>query len=158
MSASTEPETMELDELRSLRTELQHEDDVVSYTRRIAQARIDLVRARSAFLDDPTTVWDTTDRLTEILAQHLTSSEARPPRAVTDVENDPIADELDSLCADNGFSRLEDLDREQLDALELRLTEFERRLSENRRDRHAVIDRLTQELIRRYRENYGGAT
>lgn len=156
MSASTEIEAMELDDLRRLRFELQHEDDVVSYTRRIAQARIDLVRARAAHLDEPTSTWDTADQLTEILAQHLTSNEARPPRSVTDVELDPIADELDGVCAENGFSRLDDLDRAELTALELRLTEFERRLSENRRERHVVIDRLTQELIRRYRDDYAG--
>ena len=40
-----DPTTLSLEELRAARAELQHEDDVVSYARRVAQARLDLIKA-----------------------------------------------------------------------------------------------------------------
>jgi len=40
-----DPQSLSLDELRAMRNALQAEDDVVSYVRRVAQARVDLVRA-----------------------------------------------------------------------------------------------------------------
>ncbi|MEQ9161239.1 MAG: hypothetical protein RLN74_00920, partial [Ilumatobacter fluminis] len=45
MTNTIDPRSLSLDELRSLRNKLQAEDDVVSYVRRVAQARVDLVRA-----------------------------------------------------------------------------------------------------------------
>ena len=42
-----DPRALSLDDLRALRNRLQMEDDEVSYVRRVAQARVDLVRAES---------------------------------------------------------------------------------------------------------------
>ena len=49
--AELEPSTLPLDELRALRTALQHEDDAISYVRRLAQARLD--RPAQALLHEP---------------------------------------------------------------------------------------------------------
>ena len=38
---TVDPRSLSLDELRALRSQLQEEDDVVSYVRRVAQARVD---------------------------------------------------------------------------------------------------------------------
>ncbi len=38
------PASLTLPELRSLRTELQNEEDAVSFVRRLAQGRLDVVR------------------------------------------------------------------------------------------------------------------
>ena len=43
---TTDPTSLPLAELRELRTALQQRDDVVSYARRVAQARLDLVEVR----------------------------------------------------------------------------------------------------------------
>ncbi|MFK8025131.1 MAG: hypothetical protein AB8G26_14320, partial [Ilumatobacter sp.] len=43
-----DPTALSLDELRAMRTELQRRDDVVSYARRVAQARLDLVESEMA--------------------------------------------------------------------------------------------------------------
>ena len=47
-AVSPNPADLSLDELRALRQQLQHEDDVVSYARRVAQARVDLVTTEHA--------------------------------------------------------------------------------------------------------------
>ena len=56
------------------------------------------------------------------------------------------------VCAEHGFSRLEDLLPSELTNLEEQLTAFERRVSDNRRDRYDRLDALSAELVRRYRE------
>jgi len=48
---SPDPADLSLDDLRALRQQLQHEDDVVSYARRVAQARLDLVKSEHARRD-----------------------------------------------------------------------------------------------------------
>ncbi len=44
---AADPQSLTLDELRQVRNQLQSDDDVVSYVRRVAQARLDLVRAEA---------------------------------------------------------------------------------------------------------------
>jgi RsiG-like len=63
-----------------------------------------------------------------------------------------LSDELDDVCAENGFSRLEQLSDDELTGLEHELTTFERRVSDDRRDRYDRLDALSAELVRRYRE------
>lgn len=152
MITSIDPATLTLDDLRALRFELQGEDDAVSYVRRIAQARLDLVRARIAEVEGQRPVGDLGAELRSVLGHSLTAGSPRPPRPTTDVEDDPLADELDAICAEYGFSRLGELNIEQLVALDGALTEFERRVSDNRQQRYAVLDQLSAELVRRYRD------
>ena len=56
------------------------------------------------------------------------------------------------MCTENGFSRLEQLSDTELTGLENELTAFERRVSDDRRDRYDRLDALSAELVRRYRE------
>src|SRR5690606_15813569 len=87
-----------------------------------------------------------------VLSQHLTGGTPRPPRPAVDLDDAPLADELDALCAQYGFSRLEDLLPTELDELEDQLAKFERRVSDDRRSRYDLLDALSAELVRRYRE------
>jgi hypothetical protein len=147
-----------LDELRAVRTKLQREDDVVSYVRRVAQARLDLVRSELTRRDrgDRGETVDLPSELRIVLSQHLTAGPARPPRPTDDLGDHPLSDELDAICAANGFSRLDELDVEAATQLVAALTEFERRISADRRDRFDRLDALSAELVRRYRD--GDAT
>ena len=77
MTELSDPSELSLAELRSLRRQLQHEDDAVSYARRVAQARLDLVQAESVHRTANTEV---SDDLRTVLSQHLTGGPARPPR------------------------------------------------------------------------------
>ena len=61
--------------------------------------------------------------------------------------------ELDAICADYGFSRLEELSAERARHRSPRaLAEYEQRVSADRRDRFERLDTFSAELVRRYRE------
>jgi len=108
-----EPGTLQLDELRALRTELQHEDDAISYVRRLAQARLDLLRAelhnRSAGDDK-----NITGELPAILGTHLTGGQPRPPRPADDFSHHPMALALEELCSDAGSTDLPSMSGDEL--------------------------------------------
>jgi hypothetical protein len=147
--SSLDVASMELGQLRGLRSRLQAEDDAVSYVRRIAQARCDVVAAR--FLEvDPNP--DVTGDLGEILSTHLTGGPARPPRPVEPVDEHPLLDALEKICADHGYNRAEELEASELHALVNAITTFERAVSEDRKARYEVLDALSAELVRRYRD------
>jgi hypothetical protein len=147
-----DPRSLSLAELREMRNRLQSEDDEVSYVRRVAQARVDLVRAEQHRRDRGETTEDLSSELRVVLSTHLTGGAPRPPRPVEHLAENALSDELDAVCAEHGFSRLEELSRDQLVNLEHQLTGFERRVSDNRRDRYDRLDALSAELVRRYRE------
>ncbi len=156
MANGIEPQSLSLDELRSERNRLQLEDDAVSYVRRIAQARLDLVAAeldRSGAASSE----DLSGELQRVLSQHLTAPApaTRAPRVDDDLlANDARAIQLDQLCAEHGFSRLssgEELTPEELASLTEVLTNFEREISTDRRERFERIDALGAELVRRFR-------
>jgi hypothetical protein len=146
-----DPANLSLDELRALRNRLQLEDDAVSYARRVAQARLDLVRAevqhRTVHSD---VVVD--EELRTVLSSHLTGGPARPPRPTEDLSDHPLAVELDELCASNGLGRIKTLDDAQLLTLTEAIAEFEARVSSDRRARFEQLDALSAELVRRYRD------
>lgn len=147
-----DPRALSLDELRSLRNRLQVEDDEVSYVRRVAQARVDLVRAEAHRRDRGESNDDLSSELRVVLSTHLTGGAPRPPRPVDHVGDNALSDELDDVCTENGFGRLEQLSDDELGGLEHQLTAFERRVSDDRRDRYDRLDALSAELVRRYRE------
>jgi hypothetical protein len=147
-----DPRALSLDELRSLRNRLQVEDDEVSYVRRVAQARVDLVRAESHRRNRGESTDDLPSELRVVLSTHLTGGSPRPPRPVDHVGDNALSDELDEVCSAHGFGRLEQLSDDELSGLEHELTAFERRVSDDRRDRYDRLDALSAELVRRYRE------
>jgi hypothetical protein len=147
-----DPRALTLPELRDLRNRLQAEDDEVSYVRRVAQARVDLVRAEQHRRERGEVTEDLPSELRVVLSSHLTGGAPRPPRPVEHLAENALSDELDGVCAQHGFSRLEDLTVDELVNLEHELTAFERRVSDNRRDRYDRLDALSAELVRRYRE------
>jgi hypothetical protein len=146
-----DPRSLPLPELRALRADLQHQDDVVSYVRRVAQARLDLVRAEMSGRragDDETL----THQLPTILGARLTGGPARPPRPADDFSDHPLAVELDHLCDDAGTSDLPSLDDDELARYLQALVEFESVRSVERKELFGRIDALSDELVRRYRD------
>lgn len=152
MSVEVDPRALSLDDLRALRGKLQGEDDVVSYVRRVAQARLDLVRAEQHRRERGEGHDDIPSELRVVLSHQLTGGLPRPPRPAVNLDEAPLNDELDAVCAEYGFSRLEDLMPSELDELERHLAAFEREVSDNRRQRYDTLDALSAELVRRYRE------
>jgi hypothetical protein len=149
---TVDPRSLSLDELRALRSQLQAEDDVVSYVRRVAQARVDLVRAEQHRRQRGERSEDLSSELRVVLSTHLTSGAPRPPRPVENLGENELSDELDRICSEHGFSRLEELSSSELEDLEHELNAFERRVSDDRRERFDRLDALSAELVRRYRD------
>lgn len=146
-----DPREMSLLELRSLRQRLQHEDDAVSYARRVAQARLDLLKSEAAHRAE-TSDAEATAELRSVLSQHLTGGPARPPRPTEDLSDHPLAIELDEICSAGGFGHLKELDDAELAALTDAIATFEARVSSDRRARFDRLDALSAELVRRYRD------
>ncbi|MFT4864023.1 MAG: hypothetical protein ACI9CV_001523 [Ilumatobacter sp.] len=148
---SRDPAGLSLTELRELRQQLQHEDDVVSYARRVAQARLDLVKTELSRREAGPDA-NLSAQIEAVLSQHLTGGPARPPRPIEDLSGNALADELDALCAEFHFGRLESLDNTELDGLGAAISKFEIRVSSDRRERFDRLDALSAELVRRYRD------
>lgn len=143
----------EFDPVRTRRRELQEHDDAISYVRRVAQARSDLARAeqrRRAGAEAGDLELD------GVLADRLLGGDRRPPRPAEEFSDDARAVALDELCAERGFARLNELGDDELSALVDALDDFESRVSADRREVHAELDRLTDELVESYRERYEG--
>lgn len=137
--------------------ELQQQDDVVSYVRRLVQARLDFVRAEQArrgggeqvkSMGDDTL----TNGLSLILGTHLTGGPARPPRPADDFSDHPMALELEALCDEVGSTDLTSMTDEELATYLARLQEFEHVRSAERKELFTRIDALSAELVRRYRD------
>jgi Rad3-related DNA helicase len=87
-----------------------------------------------------------------VLSQHLTGGPARPPRPTDDVCANELSHELDAICTEQGYSRLEELDADELATLATALGDYERRVSTDRRATFERLDALSAELVRRYRD------
>jgi hypothetical protein len=146
-----DPAELSLDDLRGLRQQLQLEDDAVSYARRVAQARLDLVKAEARHRTEHSDAV-VAEELRTVLSSHLTGGPARPPRPTEDLSDHPLAVELDELCASKGLGRLKSLDDAELVALTEAIAAFEVRVSSDRRTRFDQLDALSAELVRRYRD------
>ena len=149
---AVDPQSLSLDELRQTRNQLQNEDDVVSYVRRVAQARLDLVRAEAHRRARGESSDSLSSELRVVLSSHLTGGPPRPPRPVENLGDNDLSDQLDAVCAEHGFSRLENLSTSEIEDLDGQLTAFERRVSDDRRERYEHLDALSAELVRRYRD------
>ena len=150
-TSAIEPSEMSLPDLRALRAQLQHDEDAISYVRRLVQARIDMVQAekhRRASHDGHTEAQD----LPAVLGQHLTGGPARPPRPTEDASDHPLAIELDEISARLGANHLDELNSDELDVLSSTLEQFEHARSHERRELFTRLDALSAELVRRYRD------
>jgi hypothetical protein len=151
MAEIVDPRQLSLVELRALRAKLQNDDDAVSYVRRLAQARLDLVHAEKRRRVDGGTE-SLSDDLTSILSTHLTGGAPRPPRPATDFSTHPLAEQFDALMDHAGDNDLSSLTSEELLAYADALHEFEQARSHERRELFTRIDELSAELVRRYRD------
>ncbi|MBU3688824.1 MAG: hypothetical protein FGM29_04600 [Actinobacteria bacterium] len=152
MSANAnEASKMPLDQLRAERDRLRHEEDAVSFVRRLAQGRIDLVEAvrHRKSSGESTSV---ADIIRSGVGPAPSTGSARPPRDTDVAADHPLVTEFDQLCDRLGFDEMSELDVPGLDRLHDGLVAFEAVQSSRRRDLFERIDALTAELVRRYRD------
>jgi hypothetical protein len=155
MADQRDVRSLTLDELRDERGRLQADEDVVSYVRRLAQGRVDVVRAelrRRTSVASGIESGDVTGELPRVLGAQVAAGSSRPPRD-TDVPADhPLVTELDQLCDAAGFDDMASCSDDQLGEIIVVITAWERERSSDRQAFFGRIDELTDELVRRYRD------
>jgi hypothetical protein len=141
-----------LDELRVMTAECNDVENALSYLRRLAQARIEILEAEHVRRTRGGTVEDLVNDLPRILsAESARSSVADTRVAPADA---PVLelrwpDGRERLVADTTLAQLPALSADELDARRERLRAFERELSDFRREMHRVIDTLEREIASR---------
>lgn len=154
-STQDDPSSWSLEALRAERGRLQAAEDAVSYVRRLAQGRLDLIRAEIRHRQAGEHL-DLEQELAGILAGQVSGGSARPPRSTHVPDDHPLLADLERRCEQLGFDDLTELSDEALAELERDLDTFEHMCSAERHALFLRIDALTADLVRRYRE--GAAT
>ncbi len=142
------------DELRSMRAECADLENGVSFVRRVAQGRLDLIVAEGTRRSDGNggDLSDLVASLPEVLSDGVRApasgrmtDDIDPPDHVVG----PLTEHLDSVVAQSVLSSLADMTAEDIAAAALALRHFEDDLSTSRRTLHSSIDSLNEELARR---------
>lgn len=143
-----------IDEIRTMRTECAELENGVSYVRRLAQGRLDLLaeeskrRAEGGGGDLGDLVAGLADMLSEGVrgpASGRVDQQLEPPDHVVG----PLSDVLDEAVGPGVISGVADIDDAALADAVGALRDFEDRLSGVRRSLHGSIDRLNNELAAR---------
>lgn len=144
-----------MDELRSLRDRLSAIETGLSFGRRMAQGRLDIVIAElenrsSGTSNDSTALLG---RLPEVLARQ-TRGGGRP-RPVRDIGipdfTDDFTVQLDRIVGVTELGSLADADGLRLAEIAELLAAYERAISVRRREVHRLMDDVQDEIIGRYR-------
>ena len=141
-----------LDQLREMKNECADVENALSYLRRLAQARMEILEAEVSRRERGGTVEDLVADLPRILSAEsgrstIANTRMPPPEAPRTELHWP--DGREQLVADTTLANLPVISREELDATLVRLREFEQELSDFRRQMHGVIDALEREIAAR---------
>jgi len=146
-----------LDEVRAQRNACQGAENGLSYVRRLAQGRLDIVGREVEHRREggaPSDVSSMLEELPEILADRMRGPGlGRPPQDL-DPADVPEArlERLDAVAGPTVLGDLSSLDDEALAILLAALQELEQEVSGLRRRLHDQIDALQGEITRRYRD------
>jgi hypothetical protein len=146
-----------LEEVRSMRAECQEAETIVSYLRRVAQGRLDVVHSFLDHRESGRSVGDL-DSVVEDLSSIIGSGPPRPSgngrlpsRMSPDMEQVDLTREIDDVLDAGGIGKLPTMDEAELRELAARLTVIEERISGQRRTLHERIDALQAEIVSRYK-------
>ncbi|RMH86181.1 MAG: hypothetical protein D6683_00820 [Actinomyces sp.] len=143
------------DELRALRTRCSELENALSYVRRLAQGRLDVVAAEAERRrrGERGDLGSLVAELPDILAGGVrgvgsgrVAEQLEPPGALVT----PLTAELDAVAPATRLGELPELGDDAVTALLDELRRHEERLSGWRRRLHELIDTLNDELARRY--------
>jgi hypothetical protein len=147
--------TLPMEELRRRRAEGQELEVGVSYQRRIAQGRLDIVAAeqrRRASGEAPVDHDHLVEQLSGILADRTHApGVGRLPQLLAPSAVELDTSELDAVAGPGVLSRLPELEDDRLASLVEDLSAHEAELSARRRTLHERIDVLQAEITRRYK-------
>jgi hypothetical protein len=147
--------TLSMDDLRAKRAESQATETGLSYLRRLAQGRLDIVAAEQRRRTDgaaPVDAEHLVENLSDILGDHLLApGNGRLSQMLgPDLEEFDTA-ELDAIAGPGRLSNLGDASDDDLAELVVSLSAFEADLSAKRRALFETIDALQAEITRRYK-------
>jgi hypothetical protein len=145
-------EARSLDELRAIKGECGDVENALSYLRRLAQGRIEILSAERSRRERGGSVEDLVKDLPNILSAEsgrsaITDTRVPPPTAPGIELHWP--DGREQIVADTTLANLPLLAADELESTIERLRTFERELSDLRRDMHRVIDALEREIAGR---------
>ncbi len=149
-------DTLPFEELRRRRDLAEEVETGMSYLRRMLQGRQDIVnaeQARRASGEAAGDLSDLVDRLPEILGDHVHAPGlGRLTTLLAPGEMDQrLQTRLDAIVSPGRLADLPHATEAELDAVAAELLAFEREVSSNRHSLHLVLDRLKEEIVRRYR-------
>jgi len=148
---------LDMDELRARRATCREVETGLSYLRRQAQGRLDVVAAERSRREEGGDAGDDLEgliaRLPELLAGSTrTEGNGRMPSEFgTGAVDQDLADELDAIVSRHHLSAPDELDDAELASVADALAGFERTVSDLRRALFDRIDAIEAELTRRYR-------
>lgn len=142
------------DDVRSMRRECSEIENEVSYVRRLAQARIEILKAEFDRREAGGSVGDLIAALPQILAgggERTSGPQSRLPQQFTPSMDIKWSRGLEKLVADDTLANLPVLSDEELRETLEQLRSFEGEISETRRSLHKVIDELDLEIALRHK-------
>jgi nickel-type superoxide dismutase maturation protease len=149
-------QALPIEEIRVRRARATDVEVGLSYVRRLVQGRLDIVLAESRRREvgeEPGDLSSLVRSLPEILADHVSapgSGRLLTRMEPADVDQDVLG-QLDAIVDADRLVNLPSLEDEALRAVIDALISLERDISAKRRALHEVIDRLQEELVRRYK-------
>ena len=150
---------LNLDDLRERRETAEDVETQISYYRRLLHGRLDLLNFELRRRNGQETR-SLIEALPEILATGMTFGAEPNLRHIETMPPIPTTTGrrlIDKIMDDGILTQLPDLTAEELTEAIDRLEEVEGELSAQRRQLHAVIDTLQDEIIARYRSQQGEA-
>lgn len=142
-----------IEDIRQRRDECRDLENAVSYVRRFAQARLDLVAGPEGPKGPSELSASLSSHSGPTTARPQADSYARPPQ---NLEPNSFADQLsavlDEVVAPSKLMNSAGIDDTERHQMVLVLGEFEQQISQVRQQLHDVISLLMTELVRRYRD------
>lgn len=146
---------LSMDELRTRRAECQAVEVGLSYVRRLAQGRLDIVAAeqrRRVEGGEPLDSAHLVEGLSDILGDHLMApGNGRLPQLMTPDLGEIDTTGLDAIAGPGRISSLDELGDDDLAGLVEQLSSYETDVSARRRALFEEIDAIQAEITRRYK-------
>lgn len=146
---------LEMEELRGRRAECQALEEVLSYVRRVVQARLDILLAELERREGGTASVDPADLVAELPSILGEGQRGRSTRLAAYHDPAEASAELlarvDAVAGEDTLIRIAELGEARVRWLAGALSELERSFSDGRRDLHDHLDALQAEIVRRYK-------